>query len=125
MDNRLYFVAGDFFSNILVGLSAALANAAMISSHWPMPAAMIISMVLGMIIAILLNFVLLLRYFGAMEVMLPTMLSGMLAGMAAGMTASMTDLSLGSAALLGCFIGACVCVYCWAANNQLIGKVTD
>ena len=123
-DNR-YFIFGDLLANTLVGLLAALLSHGLIDVGWWMPIAMIVAMLLGMATALLLDLVLLLRFFGAMEVMLPTMLSGMTAGMWVGMRTAMAPLATLDAAAYGVLCGLLVIALCWTANSQLKGKRID
>lgn len=122
MENRLYFLFGDLFSNIAVGASAAALIALLVTPEWPMLTAMFVSMALGMWIAVLLGFAVLLRYFGAMEIMLPTMMSGMLAGMITGMLAAKHPIPLIDALLLGTVIGTASCIAFWIGNSLLSGR---
>lgn len=122
MDKRLFFIFGDLFSNIAVGASAAALISVLVTPEWSMFTAMFVSMALGMWIAMLLGFSILLRYFGAMEIMLPTMISGMVAGMVAGMLAAMKTLGVVDALLIGVAIGTGSCILCWLGNSLLSGR---
>lgn len=122
MPSSRYFMFGDLLSNALCGLVAALFCLWWIDSNWSMLPAMLVGMVLGMFAAMVLDFAVLMRYFGAMEVMLPTMLTGMLAGMWVGMRAAMAPLMLIDAIIYGVMCGLVVIALCWTANNQLGGK---
>lgn len=104
MSDRLYFLFGDVLSNALVGGVAAALAAFAIPAAWSMVPGMLVAMLLGMAVASVLAFPLM-RWFGAMEVMLPTMLGGMLAAMVAGMQAAMAPLGAAQAALEGALIG--------------------
>ena len=79
--DRFYFLLGDVAANVLVGALVGVVCAAIVSPGWNMFVSMLGCMVLGMLLASLLA-VPLMRWFGAMEVMVPTMLGGMLSGMA-------------------------------------------
>lgn len=122
MENRLYFIFGDLISNIAVGASAAALIALLVTPEWSMLTAMFVSMALGMWISVLLGFAVLLRHFGAMEIMLPTMMSGMMAGMISGMLAAMRPLAITDALLLGTVIGAVSCIAFWIGNFILSGR---
>ena len=112
MNDRLYFLLGDLFSNMLVGAIVASLCAWMVSTEWNMLVAMLVGMPLGMLLALVLGLVLLFRYFGANEVMVPTMLTGMFTGMLVCMIAAMQTLPIGLSALLGALIGAFTLCFC-------------
>lgn len=122
MPTSRYFLIGDLLSNALCGLAAALFCLWWIDSSWSMLPAMLVGMALGMVATMVLDFAVLMRYFGAMEIMVPTMLSGMLAGMWVGMRAAMSPLMLMDAIVFGVLCGLVVIALCWAANSQLGGK---
>jgi hypothetical protein len=61
------------------------------------------------------------RYFGAMEVMVPTMLGGMLSGMIVGMGAAMMHYSLLDALKQGAVVGLVVLIFCAYANYLIRG----
>lgn len=122
MPQQTYFIVGDLACNLLCGLVAALLCNWIISPQWLMPVAMVVGMLVGMVVAMVLGTGILMRYFGAMEVMLPTLLSGMLAGMWVGMRAAMAPLPTMDAAVFGALLGITVVALCWVANNQLRGK---
>jgi len=86
MESRIYYLLGDLFSCALVSVVVAVLCAYIFSSAWPMPVLMLVSMVLGMFLALVLNIAGgLIYFFGAMEIMVPTMLVGMFAGMMGAM----------------------------------------
>ncbi|MDY6812118.1 MAG: hypothetical protein SV108_00365 [Pseudomonadota bacterium] len=105
MERRAYFIAGDLLANLSTGAVAGAASALLVGPGWPMWLAMPAGMLLGMLLASVLGVAVFFRYFGAMEVMLPTALTGMLAGMLAAMWATMAPLGLAPAALLGVLCG--------------------
>lgn len=122
MPTNRYFALGDLLSNALCGLAAALLSLWCIDSGWMMFPAMVLGMLLGMIATMVLDFALLMRAFGAMEIMIPTMLSGMLAGMWVGMRAAMAPLTTLDASAYGVLSGIAVVALCWAANSALEGR---
>ena len=122
MDNRLYFIVGDLLSALSSGLLAALACAAIFSTSWAMLPAMLIGMIIGMAIATILGFILL-RYFGAMELMVPVMLSGMTSGMFVSMAAAMQLFSWQKASAWGLTIGLFCLLFCWFMNARLRGPI--
>lgn len=122
MPGSRYFIIGDLISNGLSGIAAALLCHWCIDSDWPMLIAMVIGMLLGMLAAMILDFAVLMRAFGAMEVMVPTMLAGMLAGMWVGMRAAMAPLATMDALAYGLLCGLVVIGLCWSANALLEGK---
>jgi len=122
MNDKLYFILGDIFSNLLVGISAAIVSVSLINPEWPMIIAMLVGMPLGMLLALLLGLFLLYRYFGANEVMIPTMLSGMVAGMLSAMGAAMSTLTLAQAALLGAGVGALMLAFCSYSDYLIRGQ---
>ena len=101
MENRPYFIVGDLAANLSVGILSAIACAALFSSASNMFFAMIVGMLVGMILAMVLGAALFFRYFGAMEVMIPTSLTGMISGMIVSMWASMGSVSTSGAIFLG------------------------
>lgn len=124
MDSRLYFVLGDFGSNLLVGLVAGWLTALVVGVGWNMWAAMLLAMLLGMFAGTLL-WIPLGMLFGAMEVMLPAMFSGMLSGMVVGMWAAMVPLGTADAALIGALCGLAGIAVIWGANRALRGIRPD
>ena len=120
MDNRLYFVLGDLFSNIVIGALVGFVAAAMVSTGWNMWLAMVLMMVTGMLLS-LVGALALGIFFGAMEVMVPAMQTGMMAGMVVGMWAAMTTLGPGQGALIGGITGVLVLNIIWVANIALRG----
>jgi hypothetical protein len=120
MDSRLYFVLGDLFSNILVGVVAGWLAALVVGEGWNMLLAMVLAMVLGMIVGTIL-WLPLGALFGAMEVMLPTMFGGMLSGMVVGMWAAMAPVGGLVAALTGGGCGLLAIVIVWVMNYSLRG----
>jgi hypothetical protein len=120
MENRLYFLFGDCFSNALIGAFCGWAGAVWMPhmfGFWP---GMLVSMLGSMIVTMALALTVLLRLFGAMEVMVPTMLGGMLANM----TVCVLHYFYGASALLGAAVGAliglAVLFATYAANAALI-----
>lgn len=120
MDSRLYFVLGDLFSNVAVGLVAGVLAALVVGEDWNMYLAMILAMVLGMIVGTVL-WLPLGALFGAMEVMLPTMFGGMISGMVVGMWVAMSPISVKAAALVGMACGLLAIVIVWIINGSLRG----
>lgn len=123
MDSRLYFVLGDLFSNILVGVVAGWLAALVVGEGWNMFLAMVLAMVIGMAVGTIL-WLPLGTLFGAMEVMLPTMFGGMLSGMVVGMWAAMAPVGGFAAALVGGVCGLLSIVIVWVMNNTLRGVRT-
>lgn len=120
MNDRLYFLVGDVVSNVLVGALAALACVVVVSPGWSMLVAMLVCMPLGMLTAIVLG-AFLIRWFGAMEVMVPTMLGGMAAGMLVGMAGAMMPVDVGEALRAGAVIGLVALVFCRYADYLIRG----
>ncbi len=119
MPRNWYFTLGDLFSNALCGLLAALSCFYLFDTSWSMFIAMILAMLLGMAVAMLAALLFLMRFFGAMEIMLPTMVTGMVASMIVGMRATMAELSQMDACLYGMISGLAVTGFCWAANEHI------
>jgi hypothetical protein len=122
MDSRLYFVLGDLASNILVGLVVGWLCCLIVDVGWHMFLTMVLAMFIGMVTGTVLWFPLG-RFFGAMEVMLPTMFSGMLSGMVVGMWATMMPLGDFEAAAIGGVCGLISIVIIWILNNSVHGVV--
>lgn len=120
MSDRLYFLFGDVLSNVLVGTLAALVCVPVVSPEWNMFVAMVVCMPLGMLTAVVLG-TFLIRWFGAMEVMVPTMLGGMTAGMVVGMACAMTPIDAGWAVRAGALIGLVALVFCRYADYLIRG----
>jgi hypothetical protein len=123
MPNSRYFIFGDILANSAAALISALVCFWLIPHSLSMLVAMMLSMVLGMFIAMVLALAVLMRYFGAMEIMLPTMISAMIAGMAVGMRITMGELTPLDACIYAVLIGLTVNATCWAVNSRLRGKV--
>ena len=83
---------------------------------------MFAGMVLGMAVANLCCILCLMRFFGAMEIMLPTMVTGMLAGMAIAMGRSMSGMALLDHLLLALVIALVCTAAIWAASQRLAGE---
>jgi Na+/citrate or Na+/malate symporter len=120
MDNRLYFVLGDLFANLLTGAVAGALCALLIVQGWPMVPAMCLAMILGMAVGLVLFFPLGI-YFGAMEVMLPIMFGGMVSGMVMGMWAAMTPVAMVQGLLWGGLCGLLSLSFVWVLNAVLRG----
>ena len=122
MDSRPFFLFGDAFSNASVAALSALAMHWLFSPDWPMFPAMLLGMILGMIIANVCCLFVLMRFFGAMEIMLPTMVTGMLVGMVIAMSRTMTTLSLLDHLTLALLIGLACTAAIWALDTSLSGE---
>ncbi len=121
MPDSVYFLIGDLVSNMVVGACAALLCWAFIDPSWNMLVAMLVAMPVGMLVALVLGVLVFMRYFGAMEIMVPTMLGGMLAGMLVGMNAAMMPVAAWSAAKHGALIGLLVLAFCSYASYLIKG----
>jgi len=121
LERRIYFVAGDALSNIVMGMSAAWLASAMVDPSWPMPAGMFAGMLAGMGLGLLLMPVFV-GLFGAMEVMLPVMLTAMLSGMVFGMTDALQGASAPALMLGGGAIGLLVLLLTYAIDAVLHGR---
>lgn len=120
MDNRLYFVLGDLFSNLLTGGLVGWLAWLLISPSWNMIVAMILMMVLGMIVAIILWLPVSI-FVGAMEAMVPMMLTGMISGMVVGMWLTNEYLAASSSFYIGTVCGLISIVVIWIFNSALRG----
>jgi len=85
MEKRIYFIAGDLISNIVVGIVSVAVTTLLIGGNMPMLPGMLAGMVVGMTIAMGLSMGVLAPRLGIMEVMMPCMVTGMLGGMYGGM----------------------------------------
>ena len=85
MEKRLYFIAGDLLSNIIVGIVATAVTTLLIGGNLPMLPGMLAGMVVGMVLAMGLSMGVLAPRLGIMEIMMPCMMTGMFGGMFGGM----------------------------------------
>jgi hypothetical protein len=120
MPNRLYFLLGDVISNLSGGAAAGVLSVLFVNPEWNMFAGTLVGAAGGVLVALLLGPLLFMRYFGAMEVIVPMMLGGMLSGMIVGMRAAMVHYSFPEALEQGAVIGLVVFIFCSYAN-YLIG----
>ncbi|MGB1881987.1 MAG: hypothetical protein ACPHTD_14830 [Gammaproteobacteria bacterium] len=118
MSDRLYFLCGDLASNLVTGMLAGWVCTLVPVSYGGMLLAMLLGMALGMAVALLSAFPLM-RYFGAMEVMIPVMLSGMQAGMLVGMASGMMTVPAALALFLGAVAGLGSLAFCTVADRIL------
>ena len=118
MDHRLYFIIGDLFSNISVGILMAVLATLLISagSAWNMFIAMALMMLLAMVLCLFLA-LLLGSFFGAHEIMVPVMFSGMFSGM----WLAMAPVPVLQLVYLGAATGLVVICIIWFINAQLRG----
>lgn len=118
METRPYFIAGDLSCSIVVGVLTAVAVTATVSEAWPMLAAMVIGMCLGMAVAAvsILGFG---PFFGMIELQMPAMLAGMLTGMVVAMTATTIPLASSTASVIGGTLGLTTFVAVWLADARL------
>ncbi len=122
---RPYFLIGDIFASVSVGILAGLVSSALVDTGWHMLPAMITCMILGMLLALILALFVFCRYFGAMEVLVPTMFTGMLAGMVVGMVAAMTVVEWPLAVSLGALSGLIILMITYVANIIINGKIVS
>ena len=118
MEKRLYFIAGDLFSNIVVGIVATGVTTLLIGGNMPMLPGMLAGMVVGMILAMGISMGVLAPRLGIMEVMMPCMVTGMVGGMFGGM------FSLGFVQALrwGAATGVTMLVLVYLLNAGLSGQ---
>lgn len=121
LEKRAYFIVGDILSVIVAGVVVAFLCLALIPSDWNMFFAMFVGMALGMAVSLLTCASVFVRYFGAMEVMVPTMLTGMLVGMVISMALTMTEVSYSCAVTWGIVIGLFTLVGTYILNVYLSG----
>ena len=121
MERRVYFLAGDVLSNVIVGMASAWLATVIVDPSWHMYAAMLAGMAAGMGLALVL-LPLFVGLFGAMEVMLPVMLTAMLAGMAFGMEGVMHWLSAPGDLLGGGVIGLLVLLLTYGVDAGMRGR---
>ena len=119
METRPYFVFGDIFSNALVGAISGWAGVAWMPHALGFWLGMAVSMVGAMLVTMLLSLTLLLRWFGAHEVMVPTMVGGMTANMSVCVMAHFAGFSALTGAWIGALIGVAVLGLVYAANARL------
>lgn len=120
MERRIYFLAGDFLSNTVMGTSAAWLAGVIVDPSWTMPGGMLVGMLAGMGLGLLLMPVLV-GLFGAMEVMLPVMLTAMVSGMVFGMAGAMQVPTLQLLLAGGAAIGILVLLLTYAVDAALQG----
>jgi len=121
MEKRPYFVLGDMLANLSVGILTALLCGWLFSVGNNMFLAMVIGMPIGMVLAMVLGALVFFRYFGAMEVMIPTSFTGMIAGMVVSMWATMATLPLSSAVLLGALSAALSLTITYRLQEKISG----
>lgn len=121
METRAYFLFGDLFGNLIVGALAAIVCGYLFSG-WPMIVGMIVAMFLGMIISTVLTLAVLLKWFGAMEVMLPVMTTGMFSSMVVVMWPPQSGYSVVDATEIGLSVGAAIFVTTWIINAILVRR---
>jgi hypothetical protein len=119
MENRWYFFCGDCFSNALVGAFCGWAGVVWMPHALGFWLGMLVSMVASMAVTMLLSLTVLLHYFGAMEVMVPTMLGGMAANMLVCVLVHFFGISLGLGVAIGALTGLAVLFVTYAANAAL------
>jgi hypothetical protein len=120
MDKRLFYVVGDFFANLIIGVIAGMISWAIVSPAWNMWCAMFAMMALGMVVGLVLFFPVGIKL-GAMEAMIPAMYTGMWAGMVVGMIGSMMPLPMHHAIEIGAACGIAEIIFIWIANSILRG----
>ncbi|PCI42002.1 MAG: hypothetical protein COB51_13485 [Moraxellaceae bacterium] len=121
MEDRPYFIVGDLIANLSVGILSAIACAALFGTGSNMFFAMIVGMLVGMVLAMVLGAALFFRYFGAMEVMIPTSLTGMIAGMIVSMWATMGAVSTSGAIFLGALSAALSLIITYRLQAKISG----
>lgn len=119
METRLYFVLGDVFCNALIGAFSGWAGIAWMPHALGFWLGMLVSMLGAMLVTMALALTLMLRWFGAHEVMIPTMIGGMTANMTVCFIAHHATLDLLDASLLGALIGVVVLFFTYVANARL------
>lgn len=122
LDNRLFYVVGDFIANLAIGVIVGLVAWSIVSPSWNMWAAMFTMMALGMVLGLVLYFPIGSKL-GAMEAMIPSMYTGMWAGMVVGMMSAMMDMGWQHAAEMGAACGIAEIIFIWVANTILRGVV--
>ena len=119
MQDKLYFLVGDTIANAFTGTIAALSCLMVFDSEWNMLLAMMLGMALGMFVSLISISLVFIRYFGAMEIMVPTMLGGMLSGMLFAMGITMTELSASDAIVGGALVGLLTLLATRVADSKL------
>jgi hypothetical protein len=122
LERRMYFIAGDVLSNVVMGMVAAWLSAAVVEPSWSMSAGMLAGMLAGMASGLVVT-PLFVALFGAMEVMLPVMLTAMLSGMVFGMAGAMYAPALAALLPGGGTIGLLVLLLTYAVDARLHGRV--
>jgi hypothetical protein len=125
METRPYFLFGDCFSNALVGAISGWAGVVWMPHMLGFWLGMLVSMVGAMLITMLLSFTLLLRWFGAHEVMVPTMIGGMTANMSVCLLHHLYGLSAMQGLWIGAMIGLGVLGFTYLMNARLSGEVIN
>ena len=123
MEDRLYFLLGDYFTCILSGAIVGVFSAWFFDPSWGMMSAMLVGMVLGMIVGLIFPGGMCLHYFGLFELMVPLMLTTMMVGMVVSMIASMNPVSSSFAALMGAVIGIFCLRLTYRWNKKISGVV--
>jgi hypothetical protein len=124
MEQRTYFIVGDFFSSTMMGAFVGLGVAGIVGEGWSMRMGMLVGMIVGMGMSLpaLLVFC---PLFGGLEIILPIMLTGMVAGMGIGMVAAMQGVYLSTAAGIGALIGTGVILGTYMLNARLQGEARE
>ena len=118
METRPYFVVGDLSCSLVVSVLTAVAATAMVTQAWPMPAAMLVGMFLGMAVAAV-GILVFGPFFGMIELQMPAMIGGMLTGMLVAMTAATRPLPASTASVVGASLGLMTFVAVWMADARL------
>ena len=122
METRLYFLFGDCLSNALIGALCGWAGVVWMPHALGFWGGMLVSMLASMVVTMVLSLTVLLHFFGAMEVMVPTMLGGMAANMLACVLAHFFGFSLSECVAIGALTGLAVLFATYAANAALTRK---
>ena len=132
MEKRLYFVAGDILSNIVVGIVSVGVTTLLIGGSMGMWPGMLAGMVIGMVLAMGLSMGVLAPRLGIMEIMMPympvimhgimiSMMPCMMTGMYGGMWGGMVPLGVVDTLQWGAATGVTVLTIMYLLNAAISG----
>ncbi|MGE0384392.1 MAG: hypothetical protein AB7Q97_06635 [Gammaproteobacteria bacterium] len=111
MNDRLYFLGGDILSNAGTGVLAGLVSAAIVDTGWHAVLAVPLCVVACLLLSMVVGPFVFMRYFGAMEVVVPNLLTAATTAAVVGARAAMVPYPALQAAWHGAIIGLAVLAF--------------